>query len=113
MRCQDGRGVLLARESPEQFENDVPGRRIQIPGWFVGKYQTRRMDQRARNSHALHLPSGKLVRKTIAKALQLHPFETLLGRLARAWFSRKQQRQLHVLKDGKGVQQLKRLKDEA
>ena len=113
MRGQDRGSVLFAREAPEQFKNNVPRSRVQITGWFVGEDQARRMDQRTRNGHALHLPSGKLVRITIAEALQLHPLEALPCSLARACFSRKEQRQFHVLKDCKGVEQLKRLKDEA
>src|SRR5712691_6409945 len=106
-------GVLLARETPEQFKNDVAGDRVQIAGRLVSEEDTRRMDERPRNGDTLHLAARELVSITLAEAVEPDPRETLPGRLAWIRFSREQQRQFHVFENRQRVQQLKRLKDEA
>src|SRR5580704_7460934 len=71
------------------------------------------MDQRAGNRNPLHLAAGKLVRKAIAKTIELDPREALACRFASARFSRQKEGQFHVFENREGVKQLKGLKDEA
>ncbi len=71
------------------------------------------MDQRARDSHPLHLSARELMRVAVTETLQLDPCEPFACGRARIGFARKQQRQLYVLENGQRIQQLKRLKDEA
>ena len=71
------------------------------------------MHQRSCDSYALHLASGKLVRKAIAKTIELDPREPLACRFASARFSRQKEGQFHVFENREGVKQLKGLKDEA
>src|SRR5207247_9330929 len=89
----DSCGVLLARETPEQFKNDVAGDRVQIAGRLVSEDDTRSMDERPRNGDTLHLARRELARLTLAEAVELDPREALPGHLARPRFSREQQRQ--------------------
>lgn len=109
----DGGGVLFAGQALEQFEDNVSGGGVEISGRLVGKKKARGMDQRTGNRNPLHLASGKLVRKAIAKAIELDPCEALACRFACARFSRQKEGQFHVFESREGVKQLKGLKYEA
>src|SRR5882757_1216386 len=112
MGRHNGRGVLLARKAPEQFEDHVAGRGVEIPGGFVSEKDAWRMDERARNGDALHLAAGELVWKAIAEAIEFNPFKAFAGGFASSPFSCEEQRQFHVFENRQRVQQLKRLKNE-
>src|ERR1700751_2072468 len=55
MRSHDRRGVVLARQTPEQLQDDVTGRCVEISGGLIGQQKTGTMNQRACDSHPLHL----------------------------------------------------------
>src|SRR5712692_11507634 len=71
------------------------------------------MNERARNGDALHLAAGKLMRKTIAEAIEFDPAEAFAGCFASARLSGKKERQFHVFEHGESVKQLEGLKNEA
>ena len=111
--CHNGRGVLLSRESPEQFKNQATRRGVEIAGGLIRQQNARRMNERARNRNTLHLAAGKLVGIAITEAFEFHPSKPFPCRFARTGLPCKEQRQLDVFKYRQRVQQLERLKNEA
>src|SRR5229473_904633 len=112
MGGDNGRGVLLARKMPEQFENHVACRGVEIAGGFVCQKDAWQMDERARNSNALHLAAGELVWKAIADAFEFNPFKAFAGGFASSRFSSEEQREFDIFENRQRMQQLKRLKNE-
>ena len=70
---------LFARQPLQQFQDYTAGRRVQIAGRLIGQQDPRRMDQRPRDRHALHLPTGKLVRIAVAQTVEFHPVQIVLA----------------------------------
>ena len=97
----------------QQLQNHVPGFRVEIAGRLICQQYPRRMHQRARDGHALHLSSRKLMRHAIFVASELHPLQPLPRRRTRVAAARQKQRELNVLDHAQRGQQLKRLKDES
>src|SRR5207244_4565117 len=53
--CHNGRGVLLSRESPEQFKNQATRRGVEIAGGLIRQQNARRRNEIVINRNTLHL----------------------------------------------------------
>src|SRR5216683_508639 len=83
-------------------------------GRLVGKEDRGVVHERARDSDALLLSAGKLVRIVLFAAMQSHHFEQFRGApLALACPGGVEQRQFDVLERGRAREQIKTLEDEA
>ncbi len=61
----------LRQISSMSTTNAIPGLQIQVPRGFVGKYQTRSLDERSRYCNPLLLPAGKLFREFVPLSVKL------------------------------------------
>ena len=91
---------MLAREPPQQIENDISGDRIEITGRLICQQNFRRVDQRPCNRYTLHLAARKLMWKALAIAIQLHQSQSFLRNASRQGFACQKQGQFHIL-DGR------------
>src|SRR5882724_8487753 len=103
VRGHQQRGILLTHEPLQQRENHVTSRGVEVAGRFVGEQNTRRMYQCARDSDALHLAAGQLMRQAIGQIPELNPTQTLDRRGTGSGLAGQQKWQLDVFDDGECV----------
>ena len=113
MRGHDDTDGKLGRGAAQEIENEIAGGGIEIAGGFIGKEQPGTVDESARDGDALLLAARKLMGEALREVLQLDPTEAFLREGAGFRVMGEEQRQFHIFDGGEGVEELKRLKDEA
>ena len=106
VRGHEGRDFQFAREALQKIEDDVACRGVEISGGLIGEKYGGRLNESASDAHALHLPAGELVGKTVAQPIEFHPPKLLAGGSARIGLSGEKQRQLDIFKNGERMQEL-------
>src|SRR5580704_13719479 len=105
------RSAIQGPYGPDDLQR---GLRIKISGGLIGQNDGRIVDQRARNGHALLLPTGELVRLVTLAMRQAQQLQHLASPFRAAGNLRcVEQRQLDILEGAGAWQQIERLEDEA
>src|SRR3989442_365985 len=108
-------GLPLAVQVGEDLHDLLTRGRVEVAGRLVGEQDARLVHQRPRDSHALPLAAGQLVRLVLHPIPQRHALQRPRGPRApcRGPKPRVDEGQLHVVQGGRAGQQVEGLEDEA
>src|ERR1700694_457931 len=109
MGHQNDRRAAVAIEGPEELEDALSGRVVEVAGRLVGKEDFRRVRESARDWRPLLLSAGQLSGEVVAPASESDSFNELARALHRPRCPAKLERHLYGLQGGERWNQLERL----
>ena len=98
----------------QEIEDRLAGRRVEVPGGFIGEQQRRIDDERTRNGNALLFATRQLRRERIAPVAETYLLEQLACSLLQCFSGLiRQQWRRDVVRRSQCGQKMESLKDEA